>query len=239
MVVHEGCMRWATGRTGHDLDGSGGNAAPTAFGTRPGTKSMSITRTRMRAPDRREVVIRAGVREFGRHGYAGTTAQSIAAHVGVSQPYLFELFGTKKSMFIAVVQHGFERCRAAFEASAKAAGARAPDEILEAMGRTYADLLVDGDLLRLQLQAYAACDDPEIRAVVRQEWTKLYGAVARWSGADDAALRAWFAEGMLLNVAAGVGDLSPLASPLRASLPMPTAVTRTHADQGHRLPSAP
>ena len=158
------------------------------------------------------------MREFGRRGYAGTTAQSIAAQVGVSQPYLFRLFGTKKSMFMAVVQYGFERCRAGFEASAKAAAARTPDAILETMGLTYADLLVDGDLLRLQLQAYAACDDPDIRAVVRQEWTKLYEAVARWSGADDAALRAWFAEGMLLNVAAAVGDLTPgITAPSRAA----------------------
>ena len=163
----------------------------------------------MRAPDRRELVIRAGVREFGAHGYAGTTAQSIAARVGVSQPYLFRLFGTKKAMFIAVVQDGFERCRSALEASARAAGARVPDEILEAMGRTYADLLVDGDLLRLQLQAFAACDDPEIRAVVRQESLKLFEAVARGSGASGAALRAWFAEAMLLNVAAAVGGLTP------------------------------
>ena len=162
----------------------------------------------MRAADRREAVILAGVREFGTRGYAGTTTQSIAEQVGVSQPYLFRLFGTKKSMFMAVVRDGFERCRAAFEASAKAAGAGTPEEILEAIGRT-ADLLVDGDLLRLQLQAYAACDDPEIRAVVHHEWTQLYQAVARWSGADDAALRAWFAEGMLLSVAAAVGDLTP------------------------------
>jgi AcrR family transcriptional regulator len=175
----------------------------------------------MSAPDRREVVIRAGMREFGTRGCAGTTAQSIAAHVGVSQPYLFRLFGTKKSMFLAVVQFGFERCWAALEGSARAAGAGTSDEILEAMGRTLADLLVEGDLLRLQLQAYAACDDPEIRAVVQHERRKLYQAVARWSGADDAALRAWLAEAMLLTVAAAVGDLTPgitAALPSRAAL---------------------
>jgi AcrR family transcriptional regulator len=162
----------------------------------------------MRAADRREAVILAGVREFGTRGFAGTTAQSIAGHAGVSQPYLFRLFGTKKSMFIAVVHRSFERCRTALEPNANATGARTPDQILEPMGRTYADVLVDGDLPRLQLQAFAACDDPEIRAVVRQEWTKLFEAVRRWSGADDAALRAWFAEGMLLSVAAAVGDLA-------------------------------
>jgi AcrR family transcriptional regulator len=171
--------------------------------------TMRVTRPRMRAPDRREAVIGAGVREFATHGYAGTTTQSIAEQVGLSQPYLFRLFGTKKSMFLAVVQFGFERCWAALEGSARAAGAGTSDEILEAMGRTLADLLVDGDLLRLQLQAYAACDDPEIRAVVQHEWRKLHQAVARWSGADDAALRAWFAEAMLLTVAAAVGDPTP------------------------------
>ena len=96
----------------------------------------------MLAPDRREAVIRVGVREFGIHGYAGTTAETIAEQVGVSQPYLFRLFGTKKSMFLAVVRYGFERCRAAFEASADAAdGAegRTPDAILEAMGQIHSD----------------------------------------------------------------------------------------------------
>ena len=170
---------------------------------------MSLTRTRMRAPDRREAVIRAAVREFGTHGYAGTTAESIAEQVGVSQPYLFRLFGTKRSMFLAVVQYGFECCRATFEARADAAKAGTPDEILAAMAGTDADVLVDGDLLRLQLQAYAACDDPEIRAVVRREWTELYEAVARRSGADRVELRAWFAEGMLLSVAAVIGHLAP------------------------------
>ena len=177
---------------------------------------MSINRTRRRAADRREEVILAGVREFGTHGYANTTAQSIAAHVGVSQPYLFRLFGTKESLFIAVVRDGFERCRSALEASAGATRLRSPDEILDAMRRTYEDLLVDGDLLRLQLQAFAACDDPEIRAVVRREWTTLYEAVARWSGASDAALRAWLAEAMLMNVAAAVGDLT---TDITAALP--------------------
>ena len=75
------------------------------------------------------------------------------------------------------------------------------------MGQTYLDLLRDRDKLRMQLQAYAACDDPEIRAVVREEWTSLHDAVARVSGADELAIHAWFAEGMLLNVAAAIGDL--------------------------------
>ena len=62
-------------------------------------------------------------------------------------------------------------------------------------------------MLRMQLHAYAACDDPDIRTVVREEWTRLHETVAGVSGADPAALHAWFAEGMLLNVAAAIGHL--------------------------------
>ena len=71
------------------------------------------------------------------------------------------------------------------------------------MGMAYCDLLADRDMLRLQLQAYAACDDPDIQRVVREEWTALYDSVARASGADDDALHHWFAEGMLMNVCGG------------------------------------
>ena len=74
---------------------------------------------------------------------------------------------------------------------------------------TYQGSQVDADLLRLQLQAFAACDDSEIRAVVHREWTELYEAVARRSGADHEVLRAWFAQGMPLSVAAAIGDLTP------------------------------
>jgi AcrR family transcriptional regulator len=183
----------------------------------------------MRAPDRRESVIRAAVHEFGTHGYAGTTTESIAVKVGVSQPYLFRLFGSKKAMFMAVVQHGFERCRAAFEARAEAAGAGTPDEILAAMGGTDAESPVDADLLRLQLQAFAACDDPEIRAFVRREWTGLYEAVAHRSGADHTALREWFAQGMLLSVAAAIGDLAPGISVNRHSRLGPAGAWRVSA----------
>ena len=39
------------------------------------------------------------------------------------------------------------------------------------MGIAYCDLLTDREMLRFQLQAYAACDDPDIQRVVRDEWT--------------------------------------------------------------------
>jgi AcrR family transcriptional regulator len=170
---------------------------------------MSAATARLTAGERRTDAIAAATKEFAARGYAGTSTQAIAQRVGVSQPYLFQLFDTKKDLFLAAVHACFVRTREAFESSGRAAREHTthPTAILHAMGLTYVDLLRDRDMLRLQLQSYAACEDPEIRSAVREEWTALHDAVARVSGADEEALHAWFAEGMLLNVAASIGDL--------------------------------
>jgi AcrR family transcriptional regulator len=172
---------------------------------------MSAVATRLTAEERKEAVISAATRAFAAHGYAGTSTQDIAKRVGVSQPYLFQLFGTKRDMFIAAVQECFNRVITKFEAVARETRKTTSDPmvILHAMGMAYCDLLADGDMLRMQMQSYAACDDPEIQHVVREEWASLYDAVKRASGADTDAIHHWFAEGMLMNVSAAVGGLNP------------------------------
>ena len=72
------------------------------------------------------------------------------------------------------------------------------------MGLAYMRLLSDRDLLRVQLQAYAACGDDDVRQVVREEFAALYASVKRDSGASNEELHHFFAEGMLLNVAAAL-----------------------------------
>lgn len=172
---------------------------------------MNAVQTRLNAEERKESVIAEATHEFAAHGYAGTSTMDIAKRVGVSQPYLFQLFGTKKDLFIAAVDECFNRVRTRFEDVARLARNESadPEYVLHAMGLAYCDLLADRDMLRLQLQAYAACDDPDIQRVVRRGWTDLYDMVARVSGADQESIHHWFAEGMLMNVSAAVGGLNP------------------------------
>jgi len=172
---------------------------------------MSAVQTRQTADERRESVVAEATHEFAIHGYAGTSTMDIAKRVGVSQPYLFQLFGTKKDIFITAVHECFARVRARFESVARDARAESSDPqlVLHAMGMAYCDLLADRDMLRLQMQAYAACDDPDIQRVVRDEWTQLYDSVVAASGANEDDIHHWFAEGMLMNVSAAVGGLNP------------------------------
>jgi AcrR family transcriptional regulator len=168
---------------------------------------------RLTADERREAVIAAAAIEFAAGGYAGMSTASIAHRAGVSQPYLFQLFGTKRELFLATVRECFASITRTFEASAKAARAagKDPDQVLEAMGDAYVRLLAaDRDLLRLQLHAYAACSDPEIQPEVRTLYLELWRAVARLSGAEPDTLYPWFASGMLINVIASIDDARTL-----------------------------
>jgi len=167
-------------------------------------------RTRMPASQRRETILAAAAIEFAATGLHGTSTETIARRVGVSQPYLFRHFPTKKALFIACVERCFDRTHAAFEVATQGA-AEQDTPVLEEMGRAYVELLADRQLLHAQMQAYAACSDPEIRAVVRERFGRLYRAVERMSGAPRDEVRAFVAQGMLLNVAASL-DLPEVAA---------------------------
>ena len=163
--------------------------------------------TRMTADERRDAIVAAGFAEFATVGLVGASTDAIARRAGVSQPYVFQLFGTKKELFIAVVRRCFERTRLAFETAARnyVPGANPLcDSVLEAIGQSYLELLADRTVLLLQLQAYAACADPDVRDVVRDEFGRLHRRVAELSGASGLELHQFFAEGMLLNIAAAV-----------------------------------
>jgi AcrR family transcriptional regulator len=120
----------------------------------------------------------------------------------VSQPYLFQLFGTKKELFIAAVRRSFERTVATFRTAAAEAGdRRRPEDVLMAMGAAYANLLEQtARSCSCRCRLYAACEDLEVREAVREEFLRLVRFVQSASGAPDEAVRPWLAEGMLMNV---------------------------------------
>lgn len=170
------------------------------------TESKTTT-PRMSAEERREEILDAAVSEFARKGLHGTSTETIAARVGISQPYLFRLFGTKKGLFLAAVNRGFDRVERAFQRAASGQ----PEDVLAAMGDAYRELLSHREELLLQLQSYAACSDPEIEEVVRARFARLYRLVEALAG-PEADVQTFFALGMLLNVAAAMDLPSVLGS---------------------------
>ena len=163
---------------------------------------------RSTAAARRDDVLDAALSEFADHGYEGASTEDIARRAGISQPYLFRLFGTKKELFKATVTRCFRETLELFQRAAE--GERGEDA-LHAIGEAYRQQLEeDRTRLRAQMQAYAACDDPEIRAVVRAGYGDLVAYVRRVSGADWPTVWDFFATGMLLNVLASMQfDIEP------------------------------
>jgi AcrR family transcriptional regulator len=165
----------------------------------------ATTTERLTAPERREQILEAAVTVFAERGYEGASTDVIARMAGISQPYLFRLFGTKRELIIATVRRCFEDTEALFVRAAKGLEG---DEALKAIGAAYIDEIRRSPLkLSAQLQSYAACDDLAIRAVVAEGFGSLVRLSERLTGLDSARLSAFFAQGMLLNVLAMMGQM--------------------------------
>src|SRR6266702_751427 len=158
-------------------------------------------KVRMSAEERREQVLEAALGQFAVSGMAGTSTEDVARQAGISQPYLFRLFPTKKALFLALLERCFRRVEDTFTA---AAGDLTGDEAMAAMADSYTRLLDDRTLLLLQMQIYAACSDPEIRDVTRAAYKHLWEMVERITGLPFQTVVDFFAIGMLMNVAAAM-----------------------------------
>jgi len=165
----------------------------------------TATTPRLTADERREEILRAAVTHFGRTGLHGTSTETIARDVGVSQPYVFRLFGTKKELYMATVRWAFddtiERFREAGEAAAD------QHDAFRRMGHAYEDLIRDRRYLDIQLQAYASTHDEDIRRLVNDGFGRMITEIVRHTQASPEQLAAFVGRGMLLNVTSSMGAL--------------------------------
>lgn len=166
---------------------------------------MNAAVARLTADERREEILEAAFSEFADTGFEGTSTDAIAQRAGISQPYLFRLYGTKKQLFLAAVERCLDQARAGLQ--------RAIDEgdhdedVLARMGHAYLTVIRDPRRLRMQMQAYAACHDPDVRRVVQRGFARLITQVQRASDATPGMLAGFVAQGMLLNVMAAMDVL--------------------------------
>ncbi len=162
--------------------------------------------SRQTADERRTAVLAAAISEFARSGYSGTSTDAIAARAGISQPYLFRLFGTKKDLFVAT--YDLVGDRIINELTSVSEGLEG-EEALAAMGVAYLELMQDPELLQVQLHGFAAAPgDPDIARSCRRTFEVLQEMVVSRTNLSDEELREFFAMGMLINVMAAIDLLS-------------------------------
>jgi AcrR family transcriptional regulator len=173
-----------------------------------------VSRERLTAEERREAILDAAVEEIAAHGFSGATTADVAKRAGISQPYVFRFFATKKDLYIAVL----ERCTARILQGWEGAVTRPGETRLEALGRAYVDALPERRReLKVKFSAYGDADDPEIADVLRHHLARIYRYVvheAERDGVPDphAAAAAFVSHGFLINAAVSV-DLDRALTP--------------------------
>jgi AcrR family transcriptional regulator len=163
----------------------------------------------MRGEDRRAQVLEIAAKEFAEHGLHGASTEAISREAGITQAYIFRMFGTKKALFLELVAGAFERVS---DGMLQAGAGGVGPEALERMGGQYYGLLSDRISLLLQLQGFAACGDAEVQAVVRERFARMWQVVAETTGQDAVTVKSFLAFGMLLNVGAAI-DVEAIDEP--------------------------
>jgi AcrR family transcriptional regulator len=163
----------------------------------------------MSGTERRSQVLGVAAEEFATGGLHGASTERIARRAGITQAYVFRLFGTKKALFLELVISSFDRMT---DAMRGAAGAETGLEALARMGAQYNEMLADRTSLLLQLQGFAACGEADVRNAVRAGFGRMWQAIAERTGLDPVTVKAFLAFGMLLNNGAAL-EVTELDAP--------------------------
>lgn len=158
-------------------------------------------RVRKTAEERREEILDAAVTEFAAHGLRGASVEDMAEEVGVSQPYVYRLFGTKKDLFLAAAGHVRRRVLGTFREGASAENGDA----LQTMGQSYNLQFFRREEMMLLLQGFAASEDPQIREAMASGFAEIWHFVQEATGSTDEEVWNFMAAGMMLTVDAAIG----------------------------------
>jgi TetR/AcrR family transcriptional regulator len=155
---------------------------------------------RMKAADRRELILQAATAVFGAKTYVGTTTDEVARAAGVSQPYVVRLFGTKEKLFIAVIERAYTRLIDVF----RAAMPGDPEGRAERMGTAYTGLLAARGMLPVIANSTALGGEPEIGRVARAGFSDIWRFLRDEAGLSAEETRQFMATGMLINAIVGL-----------------------------------
>src|SRR5262245_26493269 len=88
----------------------------------PRARARTSRRSRLPAAERRDTILRAAAEVFAEVGYRAGKVSDIAARVGVTEPVIFQNFGSKAALFAAVVERAAAEARSSIDDFAAAFG---------------------------------------------------------------------------------------------------------------------
>jgi TetR/AcrR family transcriptional regulator len=125
-------------------------------------------RTRLSAKQRELEILHAAAKVFARSNYRVAATADIAVEAGIAEPTIYKYFPSKKELFIRILRRIGERILEIWEELAAADG-RDGLSTLRRIGRAYVEgLRAHSDELKIQFQALAESDDPDIARQLRE-----------------------------------------------------------------------
>jgi AcrR family transcriptional regulator len=132
---------------------------------------MSVTRPRLRAEERRQVVLEAACRVFSKSSYRGATTADIARAAGITEPILYRHFGSKRDLYLACLAVTWQRLREPAEQAVE----ENPAGCLGAVADMYMAKRAKIRLVDLWIQALTeASEDPLIAKAVRRQIREVH-----------------------------------------------------------------
>jgi AcrR family transcriptional regulator len=200
-------------------------------------------RKRLPAAERRESILDAAAAVFAEAGYQAAKVSDIAARVGVSEPVVFQNFGSKPALFSAVLEHAAGQASASMENAAARfgsaggllahvishAGGHGPATKSSAQASQHDPEAIRGGLFAAAVTLAADPAAPEMRGPVLRALAGHLAEIVR-RGQQDGSVRAdigaepaaWLLISLLaagpLRSAAMPGDLEPAVAQLAGRL---------------------
>jgi AcrR family transcriptional regulator len=175
---------------------------------------------RLPAAARRQAIVEAALRVFSNSSYDGATTAEIAREAGVSEPILYRHFASKRELYFACLDEGWQRFRGAIEGAL--AAEPDPKNWMAAISRAARSFHERGECKPTSLWVQAinqAAEDPEIRKAIRRNLREAHsffeevireGQSRGGIPADrDPSAEAWITlgVGLLRSIASRVGGL--------------------------------
>lgn len=135
-------------------------------------------RTRMKGEERREAMLHAAKSVFAQYGYAEASTGELARASGVTEPMLYKHFGSKKGLFLAVLQ---EFAAQFLKDLQERIGRRAEKDILDALEHVIDDyraaMKADAEVQRLLFLAVTESGDADVARCVGGHNRKVFGMI--------------------------------------------------------------
>jgi AcrR family transcriptional regulator len=126
-----------------------------------------VKRTRLRGAERRALMLRSAKRVFARSTYAEASTGELARESEVTEPMLYKHFGSKKGLFLAVLQ---EFGTQFLDLLQERISRRAEQDVLDALAHVVDDyratVKADPETQRILFQAVTDSGDPDIARCV-------------------------------------------------------------------------